>query len=230
MLTAKLHSGQVVSLAETMNKNYLETLRRKEVFYCQTCGEELILRLGEKRIYHFSHLKDSKCLSEYERESDYHLSGKLKLHEWIKSQGFEVEMERYYPEIKQRADLAFTYGQRQYCIEFQCAPISEEVFRRRTKGYQKLAIVPLWILGGKNIQRKHSHKVSLTSFHYLFLKENNLHQIYLPAFCPQTNQYIQLDNLLTPSIRNAYCHFSITQLMEKEWTIFSNRIFRIYHQ
>lgn len=214
MLTAKLHSGEVVSLAETMNKNYLESLRRKEVFYCPTCGDELILKLGEKRIYHFAHRKNSKCLPEYERESDYHLSGKLKLHEWIKSQGLEVKLEHYYPEIKQRADLAFTYGQHQYCIEFQCAPISEEVFRKRTKGYQKLAIEPLWILGGKNIQRRHSHKTSLTSFHYLFLKENKLQQFYLPAFCPQTNQYIQLDNLLTLSTRNAFCHFSLTPLME----------------
>ncbi|MGG0719076.1 competence protein CoiA family protein [Robertmurraya massiliosenegalensis] len=214
MLTAKLQSGEVISLAEKKNKLFLQKLREKEVFYCRTCDEEVILRLGEKRIYHFAHLKDSSCTEEYERESDYHMAGKLKLYEWIMKQGLSVELERYFPEIKQRADIAFEYEKQQYCIEFQCSTISDEVFRKRTKGYQKIAIEPIWILGGKNIQRKHRDKVSLTAFHYLFLNENSRKQSYLPAYCPQSNQYIQLDNLYNLSMRKAFCHFSINPLQK----------------
>ncbi len=214
VLTAKLQSGEVISLAEKKNKRYLQNLREKEVFYCRTCGEEVLLKLGEKRIYHFAHLKDSSCTEEYERESEYHMTGKLKLYEWLKKQGLSVELECYYHEIKQRADIAFEYENQKYCIEFQCSTISDEVFRKRTKGYEKIAIEPIWILGGKNIQRKHRNKVSLTAFHYRFLKENRLRQFYLPAYCPQTNQYIQMDNVYTLSTRKAFCHFSISPLQK----------------
>ncbi|WP_158318779.1 competence protein CoiA [Robertmurraya kyonggiensis] len=203
MLTVKLKSGETISLAEKYSRNQLEAMRKKEEFYCRSCSEKMILKIGTQRIPHFAHEKGSEC-TEYDRESEYHMSGKIKLFEWLEIQGLSPEMECYYPPIKQRADIAFTYEEKTYCIEFQCSTISAEVFRRRTEGYRKLLLHPIWILGGKNINRKQTHKLSLTNFHYLFLKETANREVYLPAYCPQTNQFIRLENLISLSTRMAY--------------------------
>ncbi|WP_449623102.1 competence protein CoiA [Robertmurraya sp. Marseille-Q9965] len=203
MLTAKFNSGETISLAEDYTRNQLEEIRKKEEFYCRSCSEKMILKIGTQRIPHFAHEKGSEC-TEYDRESEYHMSGKIKLFEWLKIQGLSPEMECYYPTIKQRADIAFTYEGKTFCIEFQCCTISAEVFRKRTEGYRKLSLHPIWILGGKNINRKQTYKLSLTSFHFLFLQETANHEVYLPAYCPQTNQFIYLENLISLTTRTAY--------------------------
>lgn len=199
----KLNSGDLISLAEKYSRNQLEAIRKKEEFYCRSCSEKMILKIGTQRIPHFAHEKGSEC-TEYDRESEYHMSGKIKLFDWLSKQGLSPEMECYYPTIKQRADISFAYEGKTYCIEFQCSTISAEVFRKRTEGYRKLSLHPIWILGGKNINRQQTHKLSLTSFHYLFLKETANHEVYLPAYCPQTNQFIRLENLISLSTRTVY--------------------------
>ncbi|RTR30074.1 hypothetical protein EKG37_14355 [Robertmurraya yapensis] len=216
LLTAKLNSGETITLAEKYSRNQLEAIRKKEEFYCRSCSEKLILKIGTQRIPHFAHEKGSEC-TEYDRESEYHMSGKIKLFEWLETQGLSPEMECYYPVIKQRADIAFTYEEKTFCIEFQCSTISAEVFRKRTEGYRKLSLHPIWILGGKNINRKQTHKLSLTSFHYLFLKETANREVYLPAYCPQTNQFIRLENLISLTTRTAYASIFCKPL--EKWTV-----------
>lgn len=212
MLTAKLSNGEVISLVENQNKNHLQELRNNEIFYCRSCSEKVILKLGTKRIYHFAHEKGTTCTEDYDRESEYHMNGKMKLYAWLKNQGLSPELECYYPAIKQRADIAFTYNEKTYCLEYQCSTISAELFRKRTEGYQKRSFIPIWILGGKNIHRLGPHKASLSSFHYLFLRETAEYQGYLPSYCPQADHFITLESLIPVSTRNTHCHFSLKPL------------------
>lgn len=214
MLTAKLSSGKVISLVDSFARTTLENLRKQERFYCRGCSARVILKLGTKRIYHFAHEKGTICIADYDRESEYHMKGKIQLFKWLQDKGLSPELEKYFPNIKQRADIVFRYEGKIYCLEYQCSTISEEQFRKRTEGYQKASLVPFWILGGNNIHRIGPLKVSFSSFHYLFLRESSNNRYYLHAYCPQANLFITLENFIPVSTRKAYCHFNFKNLME----------------
>lgn len=189
MLTAKLSNEQVISLVD-YGRGELEAMRRSESFYCRSCSERVILKLGTKRIFHFAHEKGTACTEDYDRESEYHMKGKLHLYDWLREQGLAPELEYYFSEIKQRADVTFIFQKKKYAVEFQCSTISEDLFQKRTAGYRKISVIPIWILGGKNIQRTSPQKVSLSSFHYLFLREHTDPHCYLPTYCPQAKKFI----------------------------------------
>lgn len=209
LLTAKLSNGKIITVAEKNNLTFLRHLRKQEKFYCRQCGERVILKLGSKRIPHFAHEKGSPCLERFEPESEYHNRGKLYLYEWLQQNSLSPQLEVYYPAILQRADVVFAYNGKTYCIEFQCASISEQEFIKRTKGYQRLSLNPLWILGGKNIFRKNRQKYSLSAFHYLFLQKTSSNQLYLPAFCPETDKFIFLANIMPVSVRTSLANIFI---------------------
>ncbi len=209
MLTAKLKNGEVISLIDNYSRSQLQELRNKESFYCRTCSAKVILKLGTKKIFHFAHESGTECTEYYERESEYHTTGKIHLYEWLKSKHVNPELEYYFPTIKQRADIVFIFEGKTYCIEFQCSTISEETFRKRTEGYLKLSHIPIWILGGKNINRLGPHKTTLSSFHYLFLRESSAGLGYLLSYCPQAHQFISLESIIPVSVKKAYCRFSL---------------------
>lgn len=210
LLTAQLKDGKIISLVDGYSKVRLEDLRRRESFYCRTCSERVILKLGTKRIFHFAHEVGSSCMEDYERESEYHMSGKVHLYDWLLSQQLSPKLEHYFPAIKQRADLVFSYEDRMYAIEFQCSIIDETLFKKRTTGYRRISVTPLWILGGKNIQRLGPRKASLSNFSYLFLRECGDSLYYLPTYCPQAQKFILLENIIPISVRNAHCSYSLS--------------------
>ncbi|MFE8700389.1 competence protein CoiA [Cytobacillus sp. FJAT-54145] len=212
MLTAKTDNGQTISLGDIIvNKQSLLPLRGR-LFYCPQCSNKVILKAGPKKVAHFAHEKGADCTDYYERETEYHLLGKLRLFEWLKNKGLSPELEPYFSHIRQRADISFVYNKKTYCIEFQCSPIPEELFIKRTTNYLKNSLIPIWILGGKNIKRSNNHRATLSSFDYLFLRKNANQNWFIPAFCPNSNQLIILNNLYPFSIRHATSAFSITPI------------------
>lgn len=66
MFIAQRKNGEKISLAERWDRKVLDEYRRKETFYCPICNEAVTLKLGSKRIWHFSHQKEAKCLQGYE--------------------------------------------------------------------------------------------------------------------------------------------------------------------
>lgn len=211
MLTAKLSNEKVISLVD-YERGELEAMRARELFLCRSCSERVILKLGTKRIFHFAHEKGKACSEDYDRESEYHMTGKIHLYDWLKEQGLAPELECYFSEIKQRADIAFLFQNKRYAVEFQCSTISEDLFKKRTAGYRKISVIPIWILGGKNIQRTGPQKTSLSSFHYLFLRERSDSHCYLPTYCPQAKKFILLEGITPISVRNAYCSYLFSSL------------------
>ncbi|MDI5790199.1 competence protein CoiA family protein [Bacillus licheniformis] len=87
----------------------------------------------------------------HEPESPYHLKGKRLLYEWLGRQGLRPVLEPYLQEIRQRPDLLLEHGTRQVAVEFQCANLNAAAYRKRTEGFLRLGIEPVWILGGNRI-------------------------------------------------------------------------------
>ena len=212
MLVCKTKQGDWISLVNSDNVEKLKELRKSEAFYCPECEERVILKAGTKKIPHFAHQKGAVCSESYERESEYHLKGKLALFKWLEMQGLSPELEPYMKEIAQRPDLGFTFKDRKYAIEFQCSTIPEELFFKRTENYQKADIFPIWIMAGKNVKRKGTKRVSLSKFDYLFLTRNNFGSWYLPAFCPQMNSLIMIQHILPVTVKNSLSQYVVKSL------------------
>lgn len=202
MFIAKRENGELFSLVSETNRNDLLQLRTRERFFCPSCKEEVVLKLGTKRVYHFAHLKGSDCPAQIEPESEYHLLGKLQLYEWLRLQKVDPKLEPYLDKIKQRPDILFIYQNKTYVIEYQCSPISEQLFHKRTRQYITNGFIPIWILGAKQLNRKSTYLFSLSDFHSFFLTELSNNQWILRSYCPDGQHFITLQQIIPLSKRN----------------------------
>lgn len=212
LLVSKTKHGEWISLAGSRNIEKLKELRKLQSFYCPECEEPVILKAGTKKIPHFAHGHGSTCTESYERESEYHLKGKLALYEWLQTQGLSPVLEPFLKEIAQRPDIGFNYNGIQYAIEYQCSSIPEELFRKRTENYFNERISPIWIMAGKNIKRKSHNQIALSKFDYLFLTKNSLCTSYIPAFCPVMNSLITIQHILPTSVKKSLSSLSVKSI------------------
>ncbi|MGG1396317.1 competence protein CoiA family protein [Bacillus salipaludis] len=203
MLTARTKNGQKICLGYNYKKETLLYFRSREEFFCPVCGERVLLKLGDQRMYHFSHIKGGECRNSYENESVYHMEGKLQLYHWLLRQKIPAVLEYYDKEIQQRPDIKFTYENQKYALEFQCSPIADEIFFKRTRSYVDAGYVPLWILGNEQIHQKKKNILSLSNFHYLFIQQTVEGNYYLPSYCPEKKHFHLLDSIVSYSIKNA---------------------------
>jgi competence protein CoiA len=205
LLVALLKNGSSISLLDDWRMEQLDLLRRKETFICPICKNEVVLKLGRKRITHFAHRREAACTIEHETESSYHLSGKADLFKWLKRQRLEVKLEPYLQSIQQRPDLLLSYKGKTYAIEYQCSTISEELFRKRTASFLKAGIKPLWILGANRFHRSSTSSFRLSTFQWLFaypaLPQSYLLILY---YCPKTKQFFRLVPLASFSVYNTF--------------------------
>lgn len=221
LLTALLEAGERICLGDGWEKEKLLLMREKERFCCPQCSENVILKLGEKRIFHFSHIKGNACRFEHENESEYHLRGKLQLYQWLKRQGLNPVLEFYDIKINQRADIIFNIGDKRYALEYQCSNISESVFTKRTKGYLTVGYFPIWILGANQWNRKNSYLTSFSEFHYLFLQKYSSNLWTIPFYCSESQKFILHHSIQPITIRNA---FSQQKLVNLDKMLFSQLI------
>ncbi|HEY2421738.1 MAG TPA: competence protein CoiA family protein [Neobacillus sp.] len=204
MLTARTKSGKKICLGNENTKDTLLYLRSKEEFVCPVCGEDVSLKLGDQRIYHFAHRSGGTCRDFYENESNYHMEGKRQLFQWLKRQKIPSELEYYDKEIKQRPDIMFIYNRKKYALEFQCSSIPEQVYLKRTNTYLHNGYHPLWILGGHHFQKKKGDKISLSAFHYLFLRSSSEGDFYIPTYCPENRNFQLIGSIVSYSVKNAF--------------------------
>lgn len=195
MFIAKKKNGELFSLANVKDRECLIQLKKEEAFYCPGCSQKLILKLGNKRMFHFAHQKNQPCHYESEPETEYHLAGKLQLYEWLEKLYVHPELEAYIKQIQQRPDILFTVNDKKYVVEFQCSPISSEQFSKRTRTYLENGYEPIWILGAKQLKRKSARVYSLSHFHSLFLLEQIKKRWTLRTYCPDMMHFITLQNI-----------------------------------
>ncbi|GAA5416632.1 hypothetical protein Pryu01_01670 [Paraliobacillus ryukyuensis] len=226
MLKALSSEGESYVLA-SLTKNQIKLLKLKKniTFYCPSCHEKVIIKSGEKRVPHFAHQASSSCAFA-KGEGSYHEQGKLDLFHWFFNQGYHVELEKYLPAIKQRPDLFITSTNKKIAIEYQCAQIGAKEILTRTRGYQHLGIVPIWILGGNRLKRKQNEKLRLTSVDHYFIHQLSNH---LPTamfyYCPHTKQLAIIHNIYFTNLTYATGSIRFHPLSNIRFT----NIFRLQH-
>ncbi|WP_117170893.1 competence protein CoiA [Paraliobacillus sediminis] len=196
MLQAITEDGQVIILA-MLPLAKINVYKQKYRFYCPVCMQQVIVKNGYKMIAHFAHKKNANCANTAGGEGKYHEQGKLDLYKWFKKQGLLVALEKYLPEIKQRPDIFIRIAEKQIAIEYQCANIPIKTFLKRTQGYLKAGIIPLWILGGNRMRRITNATIDLTpSDRHFLLQFNASMATRLFFYCPQTQQLAIYKNII----------------------------------
>lgn len=160
--------------------------------------------MGEKKIMHFAHEKDMGCQANAEAESSYHLEGKRQLYYYLKKIGLHPELEPYFSSIKQRGDIGVVINNQYYVIEYQCSPINPDLLRKRTSGYLNRKIMPIWILGFKNMKKITRGTLRLSAFSAQFIV--NYHEQYiLPSYCPVQQKFYFFHSFFPLTINKTYC-------------------------
>jgi hypothetical protein len=169
MLVAYGPDGQTVVADETP----LEQLRiwsREHVLYCPNCRGVVHVRGGaEKRTQlHFAHQK-GECEWSTESESVRHLCGKSVLAQWLREQfpAATVTLEERLPEPNRIADIFVSHTDgRRWAVEFQCAPLDIEEWRKRHEAYRKAGIIDTWIIGNNRREKQEAFiEAILTTAH-----------------------------------------------------------------
>ncbi|MBU7568358.1 hypothetical protein KGP39_06320 [Weissella hellenica] len=162
MLIAKIiENDQLIQATQASNS---------EIYYCPGCKARVQLKKGNINIPHFAHINGSNCDVSAEGETVNHLQGKLALFTLLKQKYDEVRLEPWLSQIKQRPDLMVRKGKDWFVIEFQCATISLEKVRARTKGYRQLNYKVIWILG-ENYQNKRLQARTIAKFAIIYQQQ-----------------------------------------------------------
>ncbi|MEH6942101.1 competence protein CoiA [Bacillus sp. JJ722] len=198
MLVAKSKDGSIISLL-SLTRNEIEDYRT-EAYYCPCCNKRVNMKAGRIKIPHFAHAVHESCQYASEGESLEHLQGKKQLYEWIKDQGYSVELEKYFPDFQQRADLYVEVENIKYAIEFQCSSISLDDIMKRTQMYIQYGIIPLWILSKSFLKRKRHNTYTISSFHW-YASSGSLLVPKLFFYSPSLHQMIILSQLTPFSSR-----------------------------
>ncbi|SDL97979.1 competence protein CoiA [Sediminibacillus halophilus] len=203
MLQARNQDGVPVILAN-FKRSVVERMRAQQRFYCPVCGERVIVKAGRTMIAHFSHSPNSSC-ADHKGEGEYHERGKLHLFQWLRNQGLDATLEKYLPEIGRRPDVLLRLGKKVIALEFQCAALDREELYKRTEDYRKLAIEPLWILGGNRLKRTGARKIRLTSMDRSFLtRYNHSSSLLMNFYCPNTGQFCLFRQIQSAGNGNFY--------------------------
>ncbi|WP_071459157.1 competence protein CoiA [Bacillus massilinigeriensis] len=208
MLVALRENGERFSLGEKREKAALEKQRRAEVFYCPCCGKKVLMKLGNKKIWHFAHESGCGCPGEWESETAYHLAGKLEIYRFLLLNGITAQLEEYVRPTRQRADVMTVFGKNSVAIEFQCATVEENELKKRTGQYESIGITPVWILGGKRLKRVAANIVSLSAFDANFIRKSN-DGWFLPYFCPDIHKFIILTSIFSVSERRFLTNITV---------------------
>lgn len=208
LLTAHTKIGTKVCLGYEYKKETLLYLRNKEDFFCPVCGEQVTLKLGDRRIFHFAHKRGSTCRDFYENESIYHMEGKRQLFQWLVNQKISAELEFYDKEIQQRPDIMFLYNGKRYALEYQCSTIPEKIFIKRTKTYFQNGYIPIWIIGSNHIKQKMRNVLSFSNFHFFFLRKTSDGSFYIPSYCPEKRLFHLVGSIISYSVKNSFVQSS----------------------
>ncbi|GLF90933.1 competence protein CoiA [Bacillus safensis] len=193
MNAAIMDNGKLIRITHHLSKSRLEHVRTTCKFYCPECRQEVQLKLGEHRVYHFAHKQLTACPLA-SGETVYHQAGKEAMMTWLKRLGHKPVLEKHISKIHQRPDVAVSIGEASYAIEFQCANISRQELRKRTAGLREAGLFPIWIIGANRLKRKSAQLFSFSSIHWGMLRESEKRRLIF--YCPIQNRFIYLDQIL----------------------------------
>lgn len=192
ILVATTENGNLFYLTQPYSKKELASVRKRMQFFCPTCGTLVILKIGEVKTPHFAHTTLSHCDSYSEPESSLHLQGKALLYKFFSSHHFTVELEKYLPAIRQRADLVVN---QHTAIEFQCSSLSASQIASRSLGYARIGMPVVWIGGISGPLAEGIQQLKLTHWKRGMLQRQQK-SVYILLFSPEENRFYYISNLL----------------------------------
>lgn len=131
MLFAKLNNEKIEPIPNT----YAE---------CPLCGEKVLSKCGEIKIWHWAHINGKSCDSWYEPETHWHRNWKLTF-------GKEnIEIKRTKEDCWHVADI---FTNEEVVIELQNSPIQKNIIRKREEFYGERMI---WLINGIKF-KEHFH-------------------------------------------------------------------------
>lgn len=171
MFVAVNKCRQRISLLDPFALKDLQKMKSSEQFYCQSCGEEVVMKLGQSVAWHFAHKATGDCSNRHEPETIIHQSGKSKLYHWLNMNGVDVDIEFYLPEIQRRPDIYIKGRQPPLAIEFQCATIGYEHLKARSDDLASRGIHVNWVFGGQRLKKLAAHLFKLPAMELATLQE-----------------------------------------------------------
>ncbi|MGO1057982.1 competence protein CoiA [Planococcus sp. FY231025] len=185
ILIARTQTGELVNLASASAKRRIAILKQQHRFFCPGCGSALILKDGDVKIPHFAHLSLAGCDTSSEPETPLHLSGKTLLHQFFSAKNHHAELEKFFPSIKQRADVLV---EKKFALEYQCSSISPGLIRTRSEGYSSIGLTALWIRGISEAPKEGIADMRFRAFELAMLQQTGGHQ-YLIDYHPESNLF-----------------------------------------
>lgn len=195
MFIARVKSGEIINLLE-QNEKSTPQLKKMGPFYCPSCHEEVDLKISSTK-RRFIHRNPCKKMAE--GESLEHLNGKHLLYHWLRTKGFQVELEKYLPKIRQRPDLFCKWRRNYVAIEFQCSVISPEEIRKRSRFYAEMKIDFLWVLHHKLLVHHSNEEIEFGEFLSCFLRTSFTSQPQILALDPMEGRLYRYINFLPVS-------------------------------
>lgn len=189
----------------------LERIRHEETFLCPACGTDVIMKLGQKKRWHFAHQYNKSCPYELEAETPYHQQGKTDLYYWLKKQVMTILLEHYISELKQRPDLLIK-SPHHHAIEFQCATIPIDTMKKRKQGFHKLAMSSLWVLGANRLNRKSEHVFQLHEMDWQAIYSLRPAHYALLYYSPLDKVFIKLSRIIPLTKTKVYANMTITPI------------------
>ena len=113
-------------------------------FACPSCGSEVILRGGRRRLDHFAHVAERKCPHDL-GESENHRRCKAEIWVCLKEAPRVVDLQLERPLGEVRADVSANINGVPVAIEVQLSNLSVADITRRTKEYTRRGIYVLWL-------------------------------------------------------------------------------------
>ncbi|AST97200.1 hypothetical protein BC8716_15020 [Shouchella clausii] len=182
LLQALDETGRLICFTDKRSHSEWRYLQKSGRFRCPICNQQVRMRLGTKRRWHFAHQKSETCPSGGEGESDEHVRGKQLLFHWAARQNKATQLETYLRESKQRPDV-YIESSSPLALEFQCATLSAKTLYERNTLYARQGISPVWIFGGSRLKRKRRQMFQIQQFEWYGLRhaQRELFFIYLDA-------------------------------------------------
>lgn len=123
---------------------------KKDSYYCPSCEEKLILRQGEIKVHHFSHVAETKCQYTV-GETEEHLWMKKFLYQEFSKSDFYKDIELEYKVNSQIADIHLVNRlDKRIVVECQVSNLDIAEFRKKTAYYSYQGVYTVWVFSGNN--------------------------------------------------------------------------------
>lgn len=214
-MSRAIDENGVIIILSNYSRYELKKLKKKNnKYYCLNCKKRLILKVGERKRPHFSHLKLKQKINT-KKETKHHRLGTDLLYQGFTDQGFYTKKEYYIRSIKQRPDVVVAINNQSYAFEFQLSKISLSLFRKRTLNLKKAGFKSIWLLSIKLLVMKSNNRVKLTPFLSQFIHQfSKKHPPQLFFYHPEQKKIIILEHILFYSEKYAYVQKRMISLNE----------------